>query len=251
MSQDGPGPQNAHFDSCGFLSFWRKAKTANDLEALKCVQLIGDDDDTNGMFVVTPFSSQPAYTDLYYSFRQLCRASRKERKISAKGVAGEKDFFPDIDAMYDKVLSFFDVAIDQLSKEIGPVTSPPEPSMPTPIIQPSTKHADTIGPPPSLSHPPVPVPSAVSVAFIAPTVQQPVRRTQPVCAKRFRAEDGSSGVRNNKRAKVAPAAPRPRGLSSKSRVPKAKPKAKSTCFGTRRSERLREKGAVVVSKLQM
>jgi len=192
------------------------------LEDVKFLCLAGDPDITERL-VIASYFSHPAYLNLYHSLRHFCRTSDKERKISSRSIDGEKDFFPLLDAMYDEVLSLFDVAIGEVFKENDSQVSTIPVS--TSVTKPSANQTDEVSsPPPSITHVPTPVLNSMSTRASASTGSQTIRRIQPERAKRLR-EEGPSDSGNNKRAKVAP-------LPSKSRIPNTTPTV-------RRSERLR------------
>jgi len=241
LSQDGPGHENARFDSCDLIHSWSNVeKEGTSLDTIKNLHLSARDQEDEGEFVIMPYFSKPPYVNLFNSLHLFFRRYKLARNKSAKSSEGETDYFPVIDTLYGEVLSFFDSAIDEVGKETShQASSPPSASTPRPST-PKQASSPSSAPPSVNKHVSIPVLRSSPISVVPPTPHQPACRIQPERWAKRRHEEEPTLARKAKRVKLSPLPTRPqRGLSSKSRSQKAPTASIPTPIGTRRSERLR------------
>jgi len=230
LSHDGPGPERATFDSCRMIDCWSTADETGNLRRLTFVrdQFLRRNESKREV-VLTSYFSQPPYSSLLLSLRDLFGTYHSARHEASLDSGRAVDYFAEIDEIYGNVLILFDAAIEEV---------PREPPLPMVGAQ------KTKGPLKTVSVSTVPCPVVVP----APP-HPPIRRIQPDrLAKRPR-EEGPAGLRDNKRVKLAPPGFPPRvqrRLPSKTRIQISAPTITPTTVGSRRSERLRAMRTVPV-----
>lgn len=239
LSQDGPGPQNARFDTCYVLSSWSTAKTDSP-RALQNIKLLP----MSGLFieegdiVYAPYFAQPPYINLHKSlclFLNTLKIQRNKSSVGSKD--GGTDYFPEIDKIYGEVLSLFDVAIEEVGKH--PTSRSTIPPLSISLVEEVAPLVNDIADDPMQTQ--LPRPTTVNVDNTpAVAVPGPIRRIQPDrCAKRPREEAAHSS--ENKKAKLGPLLARShRALppSTSIRIEETPRTTLHVPVGTRRSERL-------------
>ena len=110
---DGPGEVGQVADTEHDATFWQTSTSVTLSRHWKQLYL-NKFDDLGFKDMVTPFFSQPVYSNLLQELRSMMctyNARRLVREKDANGVPVEVDFFPEMEVIYAKVLGYFDDAI--------------------------------------------------------------------------------------------------------------------------------------------
>ena len=181
---------DSKFKPCGLVDWWEELRRPYTLVTSKTNYMSRSF--TEGV-VSSPMCSLPPYVRLRQDMRDFLHKYRMRKEYTK---SGELDLFPELDAIYETCLSYFDAAIAQLeggphlypSLDVLPLSPGPAPSISFSVS--SVSSVSTISWTSS-----APVPAAVTL---------PIRRIQPPRrVKRKSEDDNTTSESNAKKRKVA------------------------------------------------